>query len=225
MKDKIKEALEYDPLGEAEKVIGKKHWSEFSEDETKMSMGLCFLHNQNKEKILKENNDTHFSMSWKEFIDIIANIGFKCGYEYTFPYEEKTEKAALYYREDGLIIWVTSFWNGESVNGGKLYGEIKMNDASDRWKIPSCSNGFYDIKNGKLHFDTDVREGLIWFITEMNKYGEFVKQWEDSRRFLWFLDFTEDDVPNYDYEKINREKISRCCSEAKFIMKNMSVAI
>lgn len=221
MRDKIKEALEFDPLNEAEKIFGNKHWSEFSEDEASMSMGLCFLHNQNKNKLLKENNDTHFSMSWNEFIEIITNNGFKPGYEYSFPYEDKTEKAALYYREDGLIIWVTSFWNGESVNGGKLYGELKMNDSSKRSEIPSCSNGFYDYENGKLHFDTDIREGLVWFIREMSKYGEFVKQWEDTRRFLWFVDFMEDKESNYDYEGITREKISKCCEEAKEIMKNV----
>lgn len=221
MRDEIKEALEFDPLNSAEKVFGNKHWSEFSEDETSMSMGLCFLHNQNKDKLLKENNDTHFSMSWNEFIEIIIDNGFKSGYEYTFPYEDKKEKAALYYREDGLIIWVTSFWNGESVNGGKLYGELKMNDTSKRWEIPSCSNGFYDYENGKLHFDTDIREGLIWFIKEMSKYGEFVKQWEDARRFLWFVDFMEDKEPNYDYEGITREKINKCCEAAKTIMKNV----
>lgn len=219
MRDRIKEALDYDPLNEAEKMFNNKHWSEFSDDETNMSMVLCLMHNKNKDVLLKENNDTHFSMSWKEFIDIITSNGFKCGYEYTFPYEDKIEKAALYYRIDGLVIWVTSFWNGKSVNGGKLYGEIKMDNVSDRHKIPSCSNGFYDYENGKLHFDTDIREGIIWFINEINKYGTFVAEWEDANKFLWFLDFTEDDIPGYDYEKITKEKISLCCSDAKLIMK------
>lgn len=223
MRDKIKEALEYDPLNEAEKIFDNKHWSEFSDDETSMSMGLCFIHNKNKDILLKEHNDTHFSMNWKEFIDIITSNGFKCGYEYTFSYEDKMEKAALYYRRDGLIIWVTSFWNGKSVNGGKLYGEIKMDNVSDRHKIPSCSNGFYDYENGKLYFDTDIREGLIWFINEMSKYGKFLEQWEDSNRFLWFVDFAEDKEPNYDHKSITREKISRCDEDAKLIMQNINI--
>lgn len=221
MSDIIKKVLEFDPLGETEKLFGDKHWSEFSEDENKLSMGLFFMHNKNKDKLLKESKDTHFSMDWDEFIEILTSNQFKLGYKYSFPYEDKTEKAVIYYNSDGLVIWATSYWNGKSVNGGTLYGEIKMHDVSDRSNIPSCSNGFYDFKNGKLNFSTDIREGLIWFISQMNKYGTFLNEWEDENKFLWFVDFVEDDVPGYDYEKLTRNKIHQCCDEAKNIMKRL----
>jgi hypothetical protein len=219
MEDRIKRVLEFDPLYEAEKALGNKHWSQFTENENAMSMGLFFLHNENKDKILKESKDTHFSMDWNEFVDIITNNGFKLGYEYSFPYEDKIEKAALFYRLDGLVIWVTSYWNGKSVNGGTLYGEIKLNDTKDRANIPSCSNGFFDFDNGKLHFDTDVREGLIWFINSMSSYGEFIKEWEQPHKFLWLLDFVENKMPNYNYTEISKKKINMCCDEVKNIMK------
>lgn len=112
-------------------------------------------------------------MDWHEFEEIVTSNGFKIGYEEKFPYEDHYEKSVMFYREDGLLIWVTSFWNMKSVNGGKLYGEIKFNDVRNRAKIPGCSNGFFDFDNNKLHFDVDIREGLIWFINQMKQYGDF----------------------------------------------------
>ncbi len=40
--DMIKRVLEFDPLAQAEMAFGGKHWSEFSDDEMKASMGLAF---------------------------------------------------------------------------------------------------------------------------------------------------------------------------------------
>ncbi len=81
-------------------------------------------------------------MDWNEFEDIVSSNGFKIGYEEKFPYEDHHEKAVVFYREDGLLIWATSFWNMKNVNGGTLYGEIKLHDVSNRTKISNCSNGF-----------------------------------------------------------------------------------
>lgn len=215
----IKEMLEFDPLAHAERALGNKHWSEFSDDEMMASMGLTFLHNDRKEKILKAAHDTHFGMSWKEFEEIVTSNGFKIGYEEKFPYDDHYEKAVMFYREDGLLIWATSFWNMESVNSGKLYGEIKLHDVSSRCKIPSCSNGFYDFENGKLHFDKDVREGLIWFISQMKQYGELLPQWEEDHKFLWFLNFGEEEKNDSDnYKEISKIKMEKFCDGAKKII-------
>ena len=217
--DMIKGVLEFDPLAQAEKAFGNKHWSEFSEDEMMASMGLVFLHNDRKDKMLQKSHDTHFSMDWNEFEEIVTSNGFKIGYEEKFPYEDHYEKAVIFYREDGLLIWVTSFWNMKGVNGGKLYGEIKLNDVSNRAKIPSCSNGFFDFENNKLHFDADIREGLVWFIDQMKQYGDFLPQWEESNKFLWFLNFGDEEKNNSDnYKEISKRKMTKFCENAKKIV-------
>lgn len=219
----IKEVMEFDPLAQAEKIFDNKHWSEFSDDEMKASMGLTLLFNERKNEILQKSHDTqhdtHFSMDWDEFEEIVTSNGFRMGYEEKFPYEDHYEKAVMFYREDGLLIWVTSFWNMKSVNGGTLYGEIKLNDISNRSRIPSCSNGFFDFENNKLHFDTDVREGLIWFINQMKQHGEFIPQWEENNKFLWFLNFGYDEKNNSDsYKEISKNKMIKFCDEAKRIV-------
>lgn len=217
--DIVKGMLEFDPLAHAERAFGNKHWSEFSDDEMMASMGLTFLHNDRKDKMLKEVHDTHFSMDWNEFEKIVTSNGFKIGYEEKFPYEDHYEKAVIFYREDGLLIWATSFWNMTSVNGGKIYGEIKLSDKSNRSKIPSCSNGFYDFENNKLHFDKDIREGLIWFINQMKQYGELVPQWEENNKFLWFLNFGAEEKDDSDnYREISKAKMMQFCDDAKKII-------
>ena len=218
--DKIKEALEFDAIYECEKVFGNKHHSEFTEEENKFSLGVFMLNNKRKEELLKEANDTHFGMTWDEFESIVTSNGFKIGYEERFPYEDHEEKGVIFYREDGLIIWATSFWNMKSVNGGTMYGEIKLNNVNDRCNIPQCSNGFYDYENGKLNFSTDIREGLIWFIKEMKKYGEFIPKFEEENKFLWFVNFHEDKQNGYDFEKISKEKMNKFSKEAKNIVEN-----
>lgn len=216
--DKIKQVLEFDPLLHAEKAFGNKHWSEFSREESSASLGLAILHNERKAKLLKESHDTHFGMSWEEFEEIVTSSGFKIGYEEKFPYEDHEEKAVMFYREDGLLIWVTSFWNMKSVNGGDLIGEIRLNDVNDRMNIPRCSNGFHDYENNKLNFKTDIREGLIWFINQMKQYGEFVPQWEEEHKFLWFLNFSKDENNSDNYREISKRKMELFCDEAKKIV-------
>ena len=102
--------------------------------------------------------------------------------------------------------------------GGKLIGEIRLNDRTDRRNIPSCSNGFHDFDNNKLNFSTDVRKGLIWFINQMNQYGEFVPQWEEENKFLWFLNFGMDEKNSDNYREISKKKMKLFSDGAKKIV-------
>lgn len=103
--------------------------------------------------------------------------------------------------------------------GETLYGEIKLHDVSNRTKISNCSNGFFDFDNNKLHFNTDVREGLIWFINQIKQYGEFLPQWEENNKFLWFLNFGDDEKNNSDnYKEISKRKMVKFCDNAKKII-------
>lgn len=219
MNETIKYALEFDPILNAEKAFGDKHWSKFSDEEMKSAMGLAFLHNKRKDNLLKQNHDTHFSMTWNEFEDILISNGFKNGYEEVFPYEDHKEKAVIFYREDGLLIWATSFDHMKSVNGGTMYGEIILNDKDNRKKMPPCSNGFYDVENNKLYFDTDIREGLIYFINQMSQLGTFIPKWEKDNKFFWFLNYSSDEKENSDnYRNISKNKMNMFCDEAKKII-------
>ena len=213
----INHVLTRDPLEQAEKTFGKR-WDRFSDEEMSAAMVLNMVCNAEKEHVMREMKDTHFSMSWNEFEEILASNGFKIGYEEKFPYEDRFEKEVVFCREDGLLIWATSFSNMTSVNGGQLYGEIQLRNVEDRMNIPRCSNGFLNFEEKKLHFEADVREGLIYFINQMQKYGEFLPRWEEEHKFLWFLNFSQEEKNSNDYREISRQKMNMFSDGAKKIV-------
>lgn len=241
----MNDKLNRDPIAEVEKVLGKNH-SEFNREESQMMLANAFLANYRKADYLKGLGDTHFGMSWNEFIEIIQSYGFKEGHKYDFEHSngEYIDEAALYYHpEKGLVIWATSYFNKSSVNGGTLYGQLttnekveyvieknemfnteykrlKMTDSLQKSmnSLNNCSHGaFINIEQG-IEFSLDVREGLINKIEAIGNGGlEFVKQW-NQKTFLWLLDFNEEKSA-YDRDEINKEKISKCPEELQQIVK------
>ena len=73
-------------------------------------------HVENKEKVLKGNKDTYFSMSWNYLIEVLFDNGFKIGTEWEFiddQYNEThKEKAGIYYREDVCVVLRSLCING-----------------------------------------------------------------------------------------------------------------
>ena len=80
----IDELLRYDPIAEAEKITHKGHWSNFSDEDNMLALLLNMKHVENKEKVLKGNKDTYFSMSWNYLIEVLFDNGFKIGTEWEF---------------------------------------------------------------------------------------------------------------------------------------------
>ena len=242
---RMNEKLRVDPISDTEKFFNK-HYSEFNKEENLMMLANAFRINTQKADYLKGLGDTHFGMSWDKFISIIESYGFKVGYKYDFEHDngEYADEAALYYHpEKGLVIWATSYFNKSSVNGGKLYGQLKTNEKiefetvkNEAWgteykqmkmtdslkksfePLNNCSHGaFMNIETG-IEFSLDVREGLINKLEAIGNGGlEFVKEW-NNKSFLWFLDF-EEEKGNYDREEITNEKISKCPEELQQILK------
>jgi hypothetical protein len=238
--NKFDEILSVDPIAEVEKVLNKHH-SEFNHDEGLMMLVNALHTNEIKSNYLKSLGDTHFSISWDDFISLIESYGFKKGLRYNFDHRngESIEEAVLYYHpEKGLVIWATSYFNG--LNGGTMYGQVKSREkveyetVIDKWgerqvmkmtdkleeaykSLNKCSHGsFCDIETG-LDFHYDVREALINKIEQIGENLEFVTKW-NKKPFLWFLDYTEEKDPNYDYVAITKEKISKCPVELQEIV-------
>lgn len=218
----LDEVLNFDVIDNMEKLANKRV-DDFSDDEICGMFGAFMLINKRKEDQLVDSHDTYFSMSWDYFIGLIKENGFKEGLEYEFEdpsYDDKhTEKAILYYREDGLVIWATSYGNKTSVNGGTLYGELQVDKKTfNRSVLMNCSNGYFD--DNKVSFTIDVREALFHILNRIESAASFIPVWEERNKFLWFLDFTEDDIPDYDYAAISKDKIQRSTDGLKRIMKN-----
>lgn len=224
--DNIKKVLTYDPLEQSEGIFGK-HWSQFTEDEMKMSLGLSLIHNKNKSEILKNNNDTYSSMEWFDFIDLIELNGFICGLKYDIYHDDDIDEAILYYRNDGLILWATSYFNKKSVNGGTLYGEISYEEFSEEIfsALNGCSHGGVGTFENIRSFNKDVREGLFYTINNLSNLVKFNSQWKQRDKFLWFVDYVENKKSNYDYKAITLNKISQLPLEAKEIIGNDKITV
>lgn len=246
--EKFNEKLNRDPVADVEKLFNKHH-SEFNHEEGVMMLANAFHANETKRNYLKSLGDTHFSISWNEFIKIIESYGFKEGLKYDIEHngysdQKYVDEAALYYHpEKGLVIWATSYSNKTSLNSGTLYGQITTNEKvsyktvkSEYWdteyqqmemsetlqktydSLFKCSHdAFADIETG-VKFSYDVREALINKIEQIDKNSVFIKEWT-KKPFLWFLDYNEEKIENYDYEAITKEKISKCPEELQNILK------
>jgi hypothetical protein len=221
MNTKTEEILTHDSLYESEKIFGNKHWSEFNEFEQAFSMFKFMEDNQRKEDHLKSINDTYFNMGWTEFKSLIKEHGFIPALEYDVKHDEYIDEFIIYYHTSkGLVICADSYFNKQDINGGNLYGEIQANSKEDEHTIWRWLSTGGCINSEKSIWTTqhDVREGLFSKLQTLESAGTFLPKWTKKDRFLWFVDYTENKVPGYDYEKITREKILRCPKELQDII-------
>ncbi|MEG0898398.1 MAG: hypothetical protein RSF40_01630 [Oscillospiraceae bacterium] len=213
----IDKLLNFDPIAAVEEMTEGKHWSEFDDSESNMSLWMAVMSGEAKRNALKEIGDTYWGMTWSEFISLIEKHGFKCALRYDIPYENKLEEAIIYYNNYGFVIWATSFSEKKSVNGGTLYGQLRTHqDFSHCDDLSQCSNGYF--ADDKLSFSVDVREGLFHHLNKAIAHADPLSIWEDNA-FLWFVDYVEDDEPTYDYKAITQDKIHRCPSEFQNIVR------
>ena len=198
MNKKTENILTNDSMSNTEKSFGGKHWSEFSEGETAVSMFNFMADNKIKENHLMAIRDTYFGMTWDYFKELIESKGFVNGYSYNVNYnafgQSTVEEMIIYYHPNkGLIIYAESYSDKTSVNGGRLYGEIQANSEEDMSVIHKWMSTGGCTDRDKLIFETshDVREGLFSKLDALESAGTFLTKWTNKDRFLWFVDYVE----------------------------------
>lgn len=223
--ENIEKLLNYDAIAEGENISGK-HWSNFSESDMKNVLINNYLNSKSKEKCLKYNKDTYFQMSWEYFINLLKENNFSLAYENVFKYnkygDNADEKEVIYYnKEKGLVIYATSFYNCTSVNSGTLYGELQSFDTKEdregAWKYVS-TGGWRDFENRILETSHDIREGLFYKLNQLESHGKFLNKWTNKNRFLWFVNYIEEDEEGYNYKEITKNKIKQCPIEFQNIL-------
>lgn len=220
--DKTGELLRRDTIAETEEILGGKHWSKFDDGENSFMLLKAMCDNMEKAKHLKSIGDTYWNISWTDFLTLLDKQGFVEALRYDIHHgDNEVDEAIIYYHpQKGLVLWAESYWNKKSINGGKVYGFIKY-DKND-WEnigraLHGCSHGPTKTAKELMHFDKDIREGLVYTLDRIGGQAEFISKWPE-RPFLWFVDYVEDDVPGYDYKAITAEKISRCPKELRDIV-------
>lgn len=228
----VEQLLTIDSVGDFEKQIGKKR-EEWTETDQLEFLKYAVVNNQIKGNYLKEMGDTHFGMTWEEFLTLCRKQGFEVAYRNDFVddlYDEinTEEEIVLFHKEKGLILYANSYRCKTSVGSAKLYGEIRMKEDSNSHVayqvLSACS--FEGTGLGTILVSLDLREGMIANLSKLEGSYNFVNPW-NKMPFIWFLNYVEEarisqSIFDMSYEKINQEKIALMSSEAQQIMGNSS---
>lgn len=216
--EKTEKLLSRDPVAEAEKMFGGKHWSEFSDGESSLALLMALTDNVHKNDHLRREGDTYSSMSWNRFKSLLAAHGFKMALSYKIERYEHTDEVCIFFEEArGLVIFADSFL--DRVNGGRLYAEIKGKPGvpCNLFNVIS-TGGCVNHEENIWSTSHDVREGLLHNISKIEECADFLPVWTEKDKYLWFIDSTETDQPWYDYVQITQKKIEMCPPELRKIV-------
>lgn len=223
MDENTKIILNFDPVAATENLLGKRHEDWNMETDGYAALGIAMATSKIKADHLKSIGDTHFGITWIDFIEIAKAYGFKSSYCQKFTgtgWSDKgveEEEIIFYHEEKGLILHAESY-DGKSVSSAKVYGEVKIGDKLEKnqWEaLNGCSHGGNG--NGTMHFDVDVREGFRFHLDALSEVFEFSKSWSKVP-FLWFLNYMDTKDENYSYKEINKQKINACTPEVRKII-------
>lgn len=221
MNETTKNFLGFDAIATSETLLHKHHEDWSSEDKSAV-LKFVIATNQVKNAHLKSIGDTHFGISWIEFIEILKAYGFKESYCKKFTnidfcnYSTEEEEIIYFHEEKGLILHAESY--RKIVNKAKVYGEVKVGESLNDNQLKAmngCSHVYND--NGTMQFSVDVREGFRFHLDAISEAFEFSKNWTKVR-FIWFLNSMDYKIKNYDYEEINNLKINACTPEVRRII-------
>lgn len=210
----IKEILNFDVIFAARNEIER---SNLNIEESALSLLWMQFYRRIQEKLQIKRKDTYFRIPLHEYEDIVKELGFELVFALPIQSKDGKEEAfKIWYHPLGVILKYDTYNNQTVVNGGSFYYNWKPNNFSEYSRYTS-SGGLYDIKNRPnitdvpvedLFWvgDTDCRESLRSNFEGLKNSGTFLNPWIKCP-FLWFLHFMDTKDKDYDYNKINRERI------------------
>ncbi len=225
--ESLDDMLQFDPLQVAEQITGESYKT--SEYTTGWGMMLMMANGQNKDRALKERDDTCFTETIENYLRIIEKIGFKRVLAMDFvvqdDYEKepRNEKFFVYWHDDGLLLATDTFRGNR--NAAKVwYNWLPKNG----WKnVPYrvTSSGGWNFADGlpsnwsqenphadddrEMYWrgDHDAREAICHNLAALREHGSFMRPWKESP-FLWLLHHGDTRDKDYDYKKINAERMA-----------------
>ena len=213
-KDEILEReLKYDAIADTEDKLGIYYKDPVAGDAVKfLSMAAMWGSNARKNEILLERKDTTMSCSLDYYLEVIEENGFERVLE--IPFNSRwgnVETYYIYWHPDGLLLSFDTF-NGNHVNGGKVFYNWETTKREHNHRITSSYSPIeYRNEDGDFYWciagDHDCREALIHNMNQLRANGNFLKVWRKSP-FMWLLHFGDTEDKNYDYKKINAERIA-----------------
>ena len=210
MDTNLKDLLDFDPLGTAEKLTGK--YSGDDDDTVFLGMMLAQQMSARKRAALHARSDTAMGDTVERYCGIVEMNGFEKVLTIPFHSDSSGEEMFYVYAHHQGLLLVFDTYRAKHVNGGKLY--YNWSPASDEFGgWPTSSGGCVLRKDTRecvrpyvWSGDHDCREALIYHIRALRDTGNFHSCWVD-RPFLWLLHHQDTEVPGYEYKRINAERI------------------
>lgn len=190
----LEKILSTDPISEFEQISGKEY-KQNSAFENLAMMGFHLRHNQEKERLLFQSNDTTFSMSMDDYEQNIEDYGFVQIYGEQFTWNKYGETASdwlkvFWYSEFGLLLHFDTY-RGDR-NGGKVHYNWMPNENFDYGVTSSGSYG-----SGEKPYvwvgDHDCREVLRFYMNQLKDNGTLLPQWKFRPSSLWITHHGETD--------------------------------
>lgn len=170
-----------DALLEAERITG----SSYKDDEATAALGLG-IHLQlgaQKQAVLSELDDTHWNVSWTNFLRIALEEGFVEVRRREHEYKERgmDEQVILHHPTEGTVINAGSYWGGESLNGATLYFNLEFPKHATREGL-AFSGHFnldaWDNQDRRIYIGSvSLGEGMRRTLAKMRAQGSFVAPW------------------------------------------------
>ena len=187
------EVLHFDPLTEAEAITEERY--EHDEGTSALGAVLMRANNADKERRLKESNDTYFHQPIEKYLEVVRDLGFKeaLAEQFTGNSPEFPETYYLFWHPDAILLSFDTYHAGH-VNGGNLYYNWVPASEPFYWWTSSGGGSMVD---GEFLWagDHDAREALRYHLTGLRDHGRFVSPWKRSP--LLFLGHYAEKRPSF----------------------------
>lgn len=195
MTDTFDDMLNFDALGEAEKITGIS----YKDDESTRAFGFAMLieNNKRKQEELALRNDTHFKISFFDAVNIFEDHGFETVYSETFtdskPWSSKKEDTFKIMWRDGILITCGSYYGGETLNSASMYYNWATDDENGSvWEVMSSGHVFKTDEDYGIAGNHDIREGFVHILAKLEDKGRFLNTWVENPS-IWLSNYSERD--------------------------------
>lgn len=207
--DLISEALRFDPLDTARRLT--EGTGTGGEEVSKLGMVLAKEHNELKQQLLFESDDSFFNMSFGDFLFLAERLGFAKVLDE--PIENTEDRFTLHWRS-GMLLKLESY--RKHTNSATVYFNFKGHPLD---LMPIGSSFLKDDVDGEGIFflQQDVREGFRWALERIERTGTILAKWVGEER-IWLVDHEQERHKNLDWMSIIEGRITRLPPEIRRAM-------
>lgn len=234
----IREALEFDPLAQAEQWLGESYKS----SEEAAGLGLLLMqHNmQHLNNLLSLNDDSTLYNKLADYMRIVKSIGFELIYEEPLvitDYKGKVRNETLYVMwRNGVLLVFDSYHTDDMNSGNFYYNWIPNKDCDNPYKYTSSGrwDGTEEQKKDRNNFNWrewvwvgnhDCREAIKFRISELENHGTLLSQWKYPNDFLQInssQEYKKDCTPKesiLDYARLDKLRHARIAKFPEHVKK------